>query len=116
MTILADTSVWIHHFRYGEPKLAALLWDGHVLMHPFVLGELACGNLQDRRAVLSNLEALPSAELASNAEVLQLVHDRRLWGKGLGWIDAHLVASMLLSGCDLWTLDKRLAAVVSTIR
>ena len=78
-------------------------------MHPFVSGELACGNLKDRTAVLSDLLALPAAKLASNAEVLRMTEDRRLWGRGLGWIDAHLLASALLSNCRLWTLDARLA-------
>jgi hypothetical protein len=107
--VLADTSVWIEHFRRGEPRLAARLADGLILMHPFVSGELACGNLKDRAAILFDLHALPPAKQASNAEVLQLIEDRRLWGRGLGWIDAHLLASALLSSCQFWTLDTRLA-------
>ena len=106
--VLADTSVWIQHFRYGERALADLLSDGLVLMHPFVWGELACGNLKDRAGILSDLRTLPPAKSASNAEVLQFVEDRRLWGRGLGWIDAHLLASALLSHCRFWTLDKSL--------
>lgn len=107
--VLADTSVWIQHFRQGVPALAALLSEGLVLMHPFVSGELACGNLKNRASVLADLHALPSATLASETEVLQLIEERRLWGRGLGWIDAHLLASALLSHCELWTLDKHLA-------
>jgi len=76
-------------------------------MHPFVLGELACGNLANRVEILSDLQELPSAKLASTAEALRLIEDRRLWGRGLGWIDVHLLASALLSGCGFWTLDKR---------
>ena len=106
--MLADTSVWIRHFRYGERTLADRLSDGLVLMHPFISGELACGNLKDRAEILSDLHALPTAKPASNEEVLQLTEDRRLWGHGLGWIDAHLLASALLSNCRFWTLDKRL--------
>jgi hypothetical protein len=83
--VLADTSVWIQHFRRGEPALGAQLADGLVLMHPFVSGELACGNLKSRGAILSDLNTLPSAELASHAEVLRLIEDRCLWGRGLGW-------------------------------
>jgi predicted nucleic acid-binding protein len=109
--LLADTSVWIEHFRHREPALADRLSEGLVLMHPFIAGELACGNLKDRDAILSHLHALPSAKQASNAEVLQLIGDRRLWGRGLGWVDAHLLASALLSNCPLWTLDSRLASV-----
>jgi hypothetical protein len=77
-------------------------------MHPFVSGELACGNLKNRVAVLSDLHALPHAKLASDTEVLQLIEDRRLWGRGLGWIDMHLLASALLSHWGFWTIDKRL--------
>ena len=107
--VLADTSVWIQHFRQGEPALAARLIKGLVLMHPFVSGELACGNLRNRTAILSDLQTLPPASLASNAEVLRLIEDRQLWGRGLGWIDLHLFASAMLSKCEFWTLDKRLA-------
>jgi len=107
--VLADTSVWIQHFRRGEPALAAQLSDGLVLMHPFISGELACGNLKGRAAILSDLQTLPPAELASHKEVLQLIEDRRLWGRGLGWVDMHLLASALLSRCGFWTLDKKLA-------
>jgi predicted nucleic acid-binding protein len=106
--LLADTSVWVEHFRRGEPTLADRLSEGLVLMHPFVSGELACGSLKMRAAVLSNLHALPTAKLASNTEVLQLIEERRLWGRGLGWVDMHLLASALLSHCGFWTLDKKL--------
>jgi hypothetical protein len=108
--VLADTSVWIAHFREGQPVLADLLSDGLVLMHPFVVGELACGNLSRRTPILSDLTTLPVATRASDDEVMRLVEDRRLWSKGLGWIDAHLLASALLSHCRLWTLDKRLGS------
>jgi predicted nucleic acid-binding protein len=106
--VLADTSVWIEHFRRGRPTLADRLSEGLVLMHPFVSGELACGNLKNRAAILSDLDALPRSKLASDTEVLRLIEDRRLWGRGLGWIDVHLLASALLSNCRLWTLDKTL--------
>ena len=108
--ILVDTPVWIQHFRQGEPALMDRLSEGVVLMHPFVSGELACGNLGHRSEILSDLHALPQAGLASNSEVLRLIEDRRLWGRGLGWVDLHLLASALLSGCGFWTLDRRLAA------
>ena len=107
--VLADTSVWIQHFRHGEPALASRLVKGLVLMHPFVSGELACGNLRNRTAVMSDLETLPPAGLASNAEVFRLLEDRQLWGRGLGWVDLHLLAAAMLSKCEFWTLDKRLA-------
>ena len=113
--VLADTSVWIQHFRRGEPTLANHLSEGLVLMHPFVSGELACGNLKSRVTILSDLDALPSAKLASNTEVLQLIEDRRLWGRGLGWVDVHLLASALLSHCGFWTLDKKLGAAATEL-
>jgi hypothetical protein len=113
--ILADTSVWVAHFRYGEPRLADHLSQGLVLMHPWVCGELACGNLRNRERVLADLHALPTATMAADSDALTLIEDRKLWGRGLGWIDVHLLASALLSGCRLWTLDKRLAGATSDL-
>jgi len=113
--VLADTSIWVEHFRRGEPILARQLAEGLILMHPFVLGELACGNLKHRAEILSDLQELPSAKLASTAEALRLIEDRRLWGRGLGWVDAHLLASALLSDCGFWTLDKRLGRAASEL-
>jgi len=106
--ILVDTSVWIAHFRKGGSKLGELLNEALVMVHPFVMGELACGNLRNRARILSDLEALPSAVSATHEEVLRLIEDRELWGLGIGWIDAHLIASALLSNCQFWTLDARL--------
>jgi hypothetical protein len=81
-------------------------------MHPFIAGELACGNLKNRGAILANLNALPVAVSASHGEVLELIDGHQLWGRGLGWIDVHLLASALLSTCRFWTLDRRLARAV----
>jgi predicted nucleic acid-binding protein len=114
--VLVDSSVWIAHFRDGQPALADLLTDGLVLMHPFIGGELACGNLRDRVTLLSDLSALPQAARASDAEVMHLVEARRLRGRGLGWVDAHLLASALVSGCGFWTLDKRLRGAASELK
>jgi predicted nucleic acid-binding protein len=108
--VLADTSVWIQHLRQGLPALADRLGEGLILVHPFVSGELACGNLKNRPAILSDLQALPSAKPASDEEVLQLIEDCGPGGRGLGWVDVHLLASALLSHCGLWTLDKKLGA------
>jgi hypothetical protein len=113
--ILADTSVWILHFRQSEPALAGYLSDGLILMHPFVSGELACGNMKDRTALLTDLHALPAAVQASNEEVFQMLENHRVWGQGLGWVDMHLLASSLLSGCRFWTLDKKLAETAQTM-
>lgn len=105
---LVDTSVWVAHFRKGEPALAKLLSEGLVLAHPFVVGELACGNLKNRARILNDFEALPSAVIALHEEVMRLIEERKLWGLGVGWIDVHLLASALLSDCPLWTLDRTL--------
>jgi predicted nucleic acid-binding protein len=105
---LADTSVWIQHFRKGEPVLENRLSDGLVLMHPFVTGELACGNLKNRSGILWYLDVLPLAKVALDTEVLRLIEDRQFWGRGLGWVDVHLLGSALLSNCRLWTFDRQL--------
>ena len=89
--------------------MRALLGGGQVLCHPFVVGELACGNLQERDRIIALLSALPAAQVASHNEVLHLVDTHGLFGRGLGWIDVHLLGSALLSKCGLWTLDKPLA-------
>lgn len=109
--ILVDTSVWVDHFRKAQEDLEGLLNEGLVLCHPFVIGELACGNLKNRDEILSLLDALPKAKVASHEEVLHLVSERKLHGKGLGWVDVHLLAAALLSESPLWTRDKTLAAV-----
>jgi len=114
--ILADTSVWIEHFRAGQPELAALLEAGTVLMHPFVLGELACGNLGDRAEILELLGRLPFAPVAADAEVLAFIERRGLMGRGIGYVDAHLLAAAALAGdARLWTLDRRLAALAAEL-
>lgn len=106
--VLVDTSVWVRHFREGDPNLVPLLEAGEVLCHPFIVGELACGNLKNRREILSLLELLPLAVQAKHGEVLKFIEQNRLMGKGLGYIDAHLLASAVLTGIPLWTLDKKL--------
>jgi predicted nucleic acid-binding protein len=109
--ILVDTSVWVEHLRHGLPRLATLLQAGEVLIHPWVIGELACGNLRNRQQVLELLLGLPMATVASDTEVLLLIERERLMGRGIGYIDTHLLASARLSHCRLWTQDRRLAAV-----
>jgi len=112
--ILVDTSVWIDHLRTGEPDLAALLQDGHVLAHPWVTGELALGHLARRSEILGLLGNLPQATAATDVEVLSLIARHQLFGLGIGYVDAHLLAAtMLTTGARLWTRDKRLAAVAA---
>ena len=109
--ILVDTSVWVEHLRRGLPRLAALLQEGTVLIHPWVIGELACGNLRNRGEVLELLQGLPAALVASDQEVLLLIERDQLMGQGIGYVDAHLLASAKLSHGRLWTQDRRLAAL-----
>jgi predicted nucleic acid-binding protein len=108
--ILVDTSVWVDHLRDGCARLSTLLSEGRVACHPFVIGELACGNLSRRSEVLSLLAALPGVRMAEHEETLRLLTDAGLHGKGLGWVDVHLLASCRLGGCRLWTRDRSLAA------
>lgn len=113
MTVLADTSVWIDHLRRANPELVGLLDQGAVAVHPFVVGELACGNLLNRQEILDLLQALPQAPLAEHVEALRFVEDHRLSGSGLGWIDIHLLASARLGDLQLWSLDKALTAAAA---
>ena len=109
--ILVDSSVWIDHLRYGDVELTRLLNAGQVQTHRFVIGELALGSLQNRHIVLSALQNLPQVTVASDDEVLQFIETHSLFGTGIGYIDAHLLAAVRLSpGVLLWTRDKRLLA------
>ncbi len=114
--VLIDTSVWVAHLRQGNIGLQELLTEGRVLSHPFIVGELVCGNLQRRAEILTNLAALPQAVLASHGEVLQFIETNRLMGRGLGYVDVHLLASARLSGAFLWTLDKKLQEAATNLR
>jgi len=113
--ILVDSSVWMNHFRTTEPRLEALLVQELVLLHPFVLGELACGNLSKRAETIALLEKLPAAAVASEPEVRHLLESRRLWGTGLGWVDMHLLASALIEQSMLWTADRAMTAAAKQL-
>ena len=114
--ILVDTSVWVDHFRRGDPTLEALLDRAGVLMHPFIVGELALGRLDDRELILGLLDNLPQAIVADHREVLDIVDRHRLPGTGIGYVDAHLVAATFLTpDARLWTRDRRLNAVCSRL-
>ncbi len=109
--ILVDTSIWIDHLRASDERLVRLLGEGQVVAHPFVIGELALGNLRNRDAVLGALQDLPQAGVATESEVLRFIGAKGLFGLGIGYIDAHLLAAVFLTpGSMLWTRDKRLLA------
>ncbi len=113
--ILVDTSVWVDHLRIGLPALKAALEAGEVVMHPWVIGELACGTLRQRAQLLGLLQGLPSATVAGHSEVLLLIEQEQLMGRGIGYIDAHLLASARLTGCWLWTGDRRLGVLAQDL-
>jgi predicted nucleic acid-binding protein len=113
--MLVDTSVWIDHFRQGDAALTTALEAGQVGMHSFVLGELACGNLRSRVEVLGLLQALPPMPVSTDKEVLFFIDQHELMGRGIGYVDVHLLASARLGGTLLWTRDKRLHAVATEL-
>lgn len=114
--ILVDTSVWVDHLHRGNKDLVRWLNQGHVLTHPFVVGELALGNLKQRDAVLDALQNLPVVTMAADAEVLGFISTQALYGVGIGYVDAHLLAAARLSaGTQVWTLDKRLQGAATRL-
>ena len=114
--ILVDTSIWVDHFRATLPSLVDLIENEQVLVHPFVIGELALGNLSRRDEVLARLQDMPSAPVAEDHEVLAAIDAHRLFGAGIGYVDAHLLAAVRLRpGTTLWTRDKSLRAVVGRL-
>jgi predicted nucleic acid-binding protein len=102
---LVDTSIWIDHWRQPDARLAQLLATRSAGLHPFVLGELAAGNLPRRDATLFDLDLLPKVTAAQETDVHHLLNTHRLWGLGLGWIDLHLLAAAMVSGCTILTAD-----------
>lgn len=114
--ILVDTSVWIDHLRKTDQKLFEILQNGKVCIHPFIVGEIACGNLTNRVEIIDLLKALPEVLMVSHDEILQFIENRELYGKGLGYIDIHLLASSFINKVPLWTRDKRLSAVSSELK
>jgi predicted nucleic acid-binding protein len=113
--ILVDTSVWIQHLRDGEKHLEKLLFDGEVICHTHVIGELACGNIKNRKEIISLLQALPMAPQIEFSEYLYFIEKNQLNGKGIGFVDIHLLASAQLGQLKLWTADKRLKAAASNL-
>ena len=113
--ILVDTSVWIDHLRESDSVLAELLDGGMVLIHPFVIGEIALGNLRDRDLVIGALSNLPRANVANDDEVLNYINRHALFGRGIGYVDAHLLAAARLSMGELWTRDRRLSGIAAEL-
>ena len=113
--ILVDTSVWINHLRESNTNLVSFLENGLVFTHPFVVGELACRNLKNRESFLKDLRTLPVAKVAREEEVAHFVEQRKVWGRGIGWIDAHLLGSSIVTGCRLWTFDLRLNEIADEL-
>jgi len=109
--ILVDTSVWVDYLHDGDPALVFLLENGQVCTHDYVVGELACGNLRNRAEVLGLLQSLPRVVTATEEETLFLIENRKLMGRGIGYIDAHLLVATILRGARLWTKDKPLKAI-----
>ncbi len=114
--ILVDTSVWITHFREGNRQLEKLLMKAEVMCHPFIIGELACGNIKNRNEILSLLQALPMTQVVDFNEFLFFIEKNNLMGKGIGFVDIHLLASAQLMGVSLWTADKRLKSAADKLR
>jgi predicted nucleic acid-binding protein len=112
--ILADTSIWIDHFRHSDAELRRVIEDDMLLCHPFVIGELALGSLRDRTTVLAFLAAQRQAAVATHDEIMTMIDRHGLFGMGVGYADAHLLASVLLErGAALWTRNKRLGAAAT---
>ena len=105
--ILVDTSVWISHFRQGNSRLQKLLHEGNVVSHPFIIGELACGNLRNRTEILSLMQSLPMLNVVEHEELLLFIEHNKMMGTGLGFVDVHLMAAAILASIPLWTLDKK---------
>ncbi len=113
--VLVDTSIWVTHFRQGSRQLEKLLMDAEVMFHPFIIGELACGNLKNRNEIISLLQSLPMAATIEFDEFLFFIDRNHLMGKGIGFVDAHLLASAQLTGVPLWTADKRLKSAADQL-
>jgi predicted nucleic acid-binding protein len=106
--VLVDTSVWVDHLREGNSELVKLLDNGQVMCHPFIVGEIACGNLKNRKMILGLLRLLPQVVIAQHDEIMEFIEINHLMGKGLGYVDIHIAAAALLNGIKMWTNDKSL--------
>jgi predicted nucleic acid-binding protein len=113
--VIVDTSIWVNHLRQGSRQLEKLLYDAEVMCHPFIVGELACGNLKNRTEIISLVQSLPMAPTIEFNEFLFFIDRNHLMGKGVGFVDVHLLASAQLTGMPLWTADKRLKSAADQL-
>jgi len=113
--VLADTSIWVRHLRYGEKHLIKLLELGVIACHPFIIGELACGSLKNRQEIIQLLEDLPVVDVLEHSEVMIFIETNNLMSKGIGYVDTHLLGSSILSNIPLWTYDKSLDKVANSL-
>ncbi len=113
--VIVDTSVWVSHLRHGNSTLQKLLQEGRVASHPFVIGELACGNISNRTEIISLMQALPMLDGVEQEELLLFIKHNKMMGKGLGFVDVHLLAAAMLAGIPLWTQDKKLKQACSQL-
>lgn len=109
--VLVDTSIWVEHFRHGREDLRSLLEENQVYCHPFIIGELACGHLKNRSEILSLLASIQQSLVSEDEEILEMIEANGICGRGVGWIDVHLLSSALLSGARLLTLDRKLKKI-----
>ena len=114
--VLADTSIWITHFREGQKSLSQLLEQGLVACHPYIIGELACDSLKNRGEIIQLIEALPTVDVLEHAEVMEFIESRNLMSIGIGYVDIHLLGSSLLSNTPLWTFDKSLVKAAKSLK
>jgi len=114
--VLVDTSVWVTHLRSGDRRLTELLKDAEVMAHDFIVGELACGHLKNRREILTLLRALPAAPVISQEEFLSFLEHHSLSGQGIGYVDVHLLAAAALADVHIWTLDAPLKKAAEKLK
>jgi len=113
--VLVDTSVWVNHLRDGDQHLEKLLFDGDVVCHSHIIGELACGNIKNRKEIILLLQSLPTAPHVEFQEFLYFIEQNQLDGKGIGFVDIHLLASAQLGQIPLWTTDRRLKVTATEL-
>ena len=114
--VVVDTNIWVYHWRTPNPLLIDMMVDGEVWTHPIVIGELSMGTLRNREQTLWDLTRLGRPQLATDMETRQMVEGRRLWGRGIGWNDAKILASVVIGDCLLWTSDRRLDEIAQEMK